>query len=506
MGKHQTSSYTQILKSSAIVGGAQAIEILIRMIRVKVVAMLLGPSGVGLIGIFQSTIEFVQKLSGLGISSSGIRQVAEAQGSGDFDRLGRTVKILMRACLITGIFGWLITLILAQYLSIWTFGNSERAWAFSILGSVVLINIFFEGQKALLQGTRRIKDLAQVMVFSAAVGTIISVILYAWLGEAGILIALPAVAAINLAFSWWFAHRVALPKVVMNLRETIKEAYPMIALGLAFMWAGILTAGVAFMTRSLIIRGLGIDAAGIYQAAWGISGLFAGFILNAMGKDFYPRLTAVADKNDRVNQFVNEQIEVGVLIALPGLLATLAFSPWVIQIFYTAKFMQASEMLPWFVLGVFGRIISWPMGFIQMAKGASVTFAITETVSNLLHLLFVWLGLRYIGLLGVAFAFAVLYIFYSALMYCVAIRLSGFRWSRTVILLIGFSVLFIGLEFGILHLLQGVPAAIVSLILVAGSGIYSLRQLTVRLGPEHRISKLVATIPGVKLIFKTKKF
>ena len=54
------------------------------------------------------------------------------------------------------------------------------------------------------------------------------------------------------------------------------------------MWGGVLVAGVAFATRGLIIRKYGIDAGGIYQAAWGISGMFAGFILGAMGQDSIP--------------------------------------------------------------------------------------------------------------------------------------------------------------------------------------------------------------------------
>ncbi len=158
--------------------------------------------------------------------------------------------------------------------------------------------------------------------------------------------------------------------------------------------------------------------------------MFAGFILNAMGQDFYPRLTSVASDNTSVNLLVNEQTEVGILLALPGLLTTLAFSPLVIQIFYTEKFIAAAEMLPWFVLGIFGRVISWPLGFIQMAKGASRIFAGTETASHALHLLFIWIGLKYFGILGMGVAFATLSACHAALSFGIAVRLSGFRWSR----------------------------------------------------------------------------
>lgn len=502
MDKSHGPSYSRILKSSAIVGGAQGIELLIRMVRTKVIAMLLGPSGVGLIGIYQSLIELAGKLSGLGIRSSAVRQVAEADGSGDHQRLGLTVGALRYACWATGFFGWLLTLVLAKPLSVWMFGNTERAVPVALLGAVLLLENVSGGQTALLQGVRRIEDLARVMIYAAAGGTAVSIGLYGLLGERGIVPALLISAVMNLGFSWYLSRRVPVAAVTFTKREVLKEVRPLITLGLAFMWSGLLTAGVAFLTRGLIVRDLGIDAGGIYQAAWGISGLFAGFILSAMGQDFYPRLTAVAGHNDQVNRLVNEQTEVGILLALPGLLATLAFSPLVIQVFYTGKFLAASGMLPWFVLGVVGRVISWPIGFILLAKGSSKAFAASETLFNCMHLLFIWLGLQYFGIVGVSMAFAAAYACYCLIVLGIAVRLSGFRWSGPAIKLICYSASYIGLEFVILKMLAGTPAIVASLVLVSVSGIYCLHQLVFRIGPDHRISRLVVSVPGVGRYFQ----
>lgn len=495
--KSTKTSYSDILKSSAIVGGAQGIDIVIRALRVKIIAILLGPSGVGLIGLFQSTIDFVGNFTRIGIGSSAVRHIAEAKISHDIERLGRAAKTLSRASIITAILGWTVALVLAKPLSVWTFGSSERAFAFGILGLAIFFTTYYENQIALLQGVRRIKDIALVMVLSSLLGSIISISLYGWKGEAGIIIALPAAAAINYALSYRYAKKLKIPKVTMSWRETGKEAIPILKLGLAFMWSGMLHAGIAFMIKSMIIRNFSIDASGIYQAAWGISGLFAGFILKAMGKDFYPRLSAVAKQDDMVNKLVNEQIEVGILIALPGLLATLAFSEWAIQIFYTAKFFQASELLTWFVMGIFGRVVSWPMGFIQLAKGESLSFTLTETIGSVMHLVLVWLGMHYFGLEGVAVAFVVLYIFYIVLIYCVVKRLSSFKWTRSVVFLCAFSVFFIALEFSMKKVLSGYPLIFASLVIVLSSGVFCLKQLLNRLEPEHKIVKSFRKIPVV---------
>ncbi len=160
MGK-KASSYGQILKSSSIIGGANGVNYLIGMVRTKLVAILLGPAGVGLVGLYESAIGLVGMLSGLGIRSSGVREVAEAHGSGDPVRVAKTIKTLRRACWVTGLVGWLLTGALAYPLSVWTFGSGERAWATAILGVTLLLGAISGGQSALLQGVRRIGDLAR---------------------------------------------------------------------------------------------------------------------------------------------------------------------------------------------------------------------------------------------------------------------------------------------------------------------------------------------------------
>src|ERR1700757_2427043 len=89
-------SYGQILKSSALVGGSSAMNIAIGIVRTKAVAMLLGPAGFGLFGLYGSIANLAQSIAGLGINSSGVREIAEAVGSEDVERIARTTAVLRR--------------------------------------------------------------------------------------------------------------------------------------------------------------------------------------------------------------------------------------------------------------------------------------------------------------------------------------------------------------------------------------------------------------------------
>ena len=465
------------------------------MARTKFVAVLLGPTGVGLVGLFESTVGVLGTIAGMGIAQSAVRQVAKAAGTDDQELIGRTVRVLRRVCWFTGLLGALLTAALAWPLSVWAFGNRGQAWPIAILGTTLLLSSISGGQMALIQGIRRIGDIARIQILSVIVGTIISVGLYTWLRERGIVPVLIISSVINLGFSWWFARRVAVPAAGVSWRETFTEARGFITLGLAFMWSGLVAAGVALATRAMILRGFGMEATGLYQAAWGISGVFAGFILGAMGTDFYPRLTAVAHDNAQVNQMVNEQTEVGVLMALPGLLATLVFSPWIIHILYSAKFTESAHLLPWFVLGVFGRVVSWPMGYILLAKGEARWFAITETLSALLHLTLIWLGLRYFGIVGGAAAFAILYGCFTFGIFGVAARLSHFRWSKLVAHLLLASSFVVTATFLLMKFAPELPATVLGGFITLASGFFCIRQVCRRLGQHHRVSQIILRLP-----------
>src|ERR1700693_3051565 len=76
-------SYGQILKSSALVGGSSAVNIVLGIIRTKAMAILLGPAGFGLFGLYGSIANLPQSVAGMGINSSGVRQIAEAIASDD---------------------------------------------------------------------------------------------------------------------------------------------------------------------------------------------------------------------------------------------------------------------------------------------------------------------------------------------------------------------------------------------------------------------------------------
>jgi PST family polysaccharide transporter len=494
--KPEQQSYSKILSATSLIGGAEGARLLIGIVQTKFVAILLGPVGVGLAGTFGSLLGLVSRISGLGIAGSGVREVAEASASGDEQKIGRTVLTVRRVSWLTGLAGSVALALLARPLSRLTFGSEDHAWALMLLAWVVLIRAIQSAQMAVLQGRRRIGDLARLKIVGGAGGAVIAIALYAWLRLDGIVPAIIVLAIFNLVLASWYARRLAIEPVVMSWRETLSDAGGLVGLGLALMWTGFLIALVAYATRVLIVREFDLEAAGLYQSSFRLSGMFVGFILGAMATDYFPRLTEKSNDDGAMSRLVNEQTEIGLLLALPGLLATVALAPWIIRVFYTAEFAGAAELLQWFVLGCLGRVISWPMGFVLLAKGESRWFALTESMAAALHLVLIWVGLKSVGIEGVAMAFVALYVVYTLLMLVVTRYLIGFAWSPTTLRLLAFAIPSVGAGFLAPVLLRDAAATVAGLAATLIVGVLCLRGLVQRVGPEHRISKAVRLIPG----------
>lgn len=495
---HSKQSYSQILKSSSIIGGAQGVNMLIGIVRVKFVAVLIGPIGIGIVGTYKATIQFIQTLCGLGLQSSAVRDVAQAFGSGDDEQAAKTIVALRRMCWLTGGVGPLGVALCSKQLSQITFGNADHAMEISLVGLTILFANLKGGQTALLQGVRRIGDLARLNILGVTVGSMVSVGLYYFYGLGGIVPAIVSLSAIELVASWWFARRVPIAEVQQSWKESFRQAGGMVRLGLAFMWSGFLVAGVAYLTRVLITQEIDLVAVGLFSAAYALSGMVVNFVLGAMGADYYPSLTAVNKDRAKMRDLVNQQTEIGILLAFPALLGTLAMAPWLIRIFYSGDFAQASDLLQWFAIGCVGRVISWPMGFVILAKGASRLFAVTETITNVVHIVLVWIGLKWFGLEGCAIAFATLYILYILFMLGVTRVLIDLRWSREVLTLVVGGVIVGGVVLLISRMLPLWSATLLGLLISIALAVYCLRELIKRIGSQHRLSRWFARATAFK--------
>lgn len=399
------TSRKQIIKATGIVGGAQVFSILIGIIRTKVIAILLGPSGVGLIGILQATTELVRNGTGFGINFSGVKDIAEANASKDDQQISETITILRRWALATGILGMLITIVLCVPLSNYSFGNNDYALSIALISVTLLITSIAGGQLALLQGLRRMGQMAKATLWGAVLGTVFTLPLYWWLGVDGIVPGMVLTALGGVFVSWWYARKIKIAAPNLSIKETFKGGLSMARLGFFIVVTGFVATATMYATRAYIIKKLDIDAVGYFQASWMIGNLYLGIVLNAMLADFFPRLSEINADNKASNKLINEQMEIALLVGCPLIVSLIAFAQVAITILYSSKFSEAIPLLQWQMLGAFFVLIAWPLGVMFLAKSKGFFNILTDGVWSLAYLLFIYIGWDYFGfiVLGIAY-------------------------------------------------------------------------------------------------------
>lgn len=464
-------------------------NILIGIIRSKVVAMLLGASGMGVLGLFTTTIAMVQSITGLGLPSSAVREISEANGSGNSSRIASSIKVLRRWVWATGLLGSVATIALAPMLSKWTFGNDEYTWAFIWLSLTLLLNALSSGQTSLLQGMRRLKDMAKSSMLGSLVGLITSIPLYYYFGIKGIVPALIVTAITALMLSSYFARKVVVAPVTQSWGESYRGGLSMAKLGIAMMFSGFMVTLVSYATNLFISRTGGVSDVGLYRAAWTISGQYVGLIFTAMATDFFPRLAGLNNDGKAQNQAVNQQAEIALLILGPMLVSLIGFAPLIIRILYTPEFLPIKVMICWNMIGIPFKAASWVLGFLVIARGNSKLYMLSETAANIIMLLFNILGYMWGGLAGLGFSFFASYLIYLVIMIAIASRSYSFRFSKQLIRIFILQLVLVSAAFAATLIASTLAVYAIILILLVLAAAYSFVELNKRLNIKEIIQK-----------------
>ncbi len=430
MGEQQ-SSYRQILKGTSIFGGVQFFNIIISIIRSKFVAILLGPIGIGVSGLLTSTIGLISGLTNFGLGTSGVKDIATANNTGNETRISRVIVVLQRLIWITGVFGTLITLLLSSWLSKITFGNYDYTIAINWISITVLLNQLTNGQVVILQGLRKLQFLAKANLYGSLLGLIVTIPIYYKFGLDGIVPGIIITSVLSLLLSWYFVNKLNINVVKVTRIRTFAEGKNMLIMGFVISLSGLITLIGSYIIRIFLNHYGGVAQVGLYTAGFAIINTYAGLILNAMGTDYYPRLSAVVQDTETCNNTINQQAEVAILLLGPVLIIFQLFVKWLVILLYSDKFISINDMLYWAALGMFFRAASWSISFVFVAKGDARLFIGVEILINVIMLIVNFIGYYFWGLSGLGIAFLITYVIYLFQVFYISRKRYMFVFSRS---------------------------------------------------------------------------
>jgi O-antigen/teichoic acid export membrane protein len=431
MAKENDEQYSHVLKFTGLFGGVQGLNVVIGLVRNKFVALLLGPGGMGLVSLFNTTVQLISQATHLGISFSAVRHISEYYDADNTEKVAHYVKVVRGWCLLTALVGMLVCVVLGPFLSSATFSWGDHTLHFVLLAPAIGMIAITGGETAILKGQRKLGALALVQIVAALASLVISIPIYYFFWQAGIVPVIVLMAFVTMCATLWFSLRL-FPLQFGGTYGILGEGMEMVRLGVAYTLAAVIGTASEMLIRSYLNVVGDLDVLGLYNAGYMLTITYAGMVFSAMETDYYPRLSAVQHDIRATNETVNRQMEVSLLLVSPMLAALIIALPVVVPLLFSQEFLPVVGMAQVAALAMYMKVLTLPVAYITLARGYSLSYLFLETSYFVAFVILIFFGYRYWGLFGTGVAITLAHVFEFLLVNAYAYKKYGYRSSATV--------------------------------------------------------------------------
>lgn len=423
---------SRIARILAVFSGVKVVIIVCSLIRNKFIAMLLGPTGIGLVGLYNNLMDLIAQTSRLSMDQSAQRDLSQSS----LANTDVTITVVRRWALWLGIGGTVLTCALSPFLSIISFDGDISHWpTFCLLSVLPFCYTFFCCVNAENQGLRRFRTVA----LSTLLGNVIS-----------LLVAIPVIYFLRLnSIAWVITIYAVIMAVVTyffrpHINKVIMSGHEIISRGKSFIKTGAqitLAMAVTYASNSLFTLFINwyssTGTLGIYQAGFQIMNSYVGIIFAVLWMEYYPRLSANAHSSRRLSLFASHQARLILSILTPMLCLLIMFCGLAVRLIYSTEFLAITPYIALACVGVVFKTNSYCMAYVILARGDGRTYMFTEISSCIFGLTANTLGFVLGGFVGLGIAYIVWYGFYTLLVTFICHRRYGVKYTGGTWLLTG---------------------------------------------------------------------
>lgn len=444
--KETSSSYSHILKYTSIFGGVQGLVILIGMVRNKLIALLLGPQGMGLMALFNSTVRLISDTTGLGLGVSAVRELSRLYDEEHHEELKSRIELIRSWSVITACLGFVLCVVLSPLINHYSFSWGNHTLHFMLLAPIIALTALSAGELSILKATRKLRRLAEISIYGVLCALVTSVPLYYIFGESAIVPSLIIIALSQFIITITYSFHYYPYRIHFN-SATFSEAKLMLRLGISFLGAGIMGSGSDFIVRSFLNYEGSLDDVGLYNAGYMITMTYAGVIFSAMETDYFPRLSSVGNNVEERNLLVNRQLEVSLLLISPLLILLMSTLPIALPLLYSDAFLDVLPMVKVAIFAMFMRSLELPVSYIALSRGDSKVFFLLEMTYYLLFITMFWLGYKNAYLFGIGLGLVVTGLLFNLILYAFAYQKYSFCISKRMLLYLAIQLFLAGLVY-----------------------------------------------------------
>ncbi len=407
-----------LLKAIFKTGSGSVASLGLGMIAVKIMAVILGPSGVGLFSLLRQTQQTALTVAVLNGQMAVVQGVASREGRARDEYLSTVLWIQV----VIGATVSFVLLVFAPQITRWVISQTDPKTVEMIrwLSLTIILGVIHTYLTSLLNGYRAIGRVALVQVSNFGMMALLA-FPAAWLMKAGYPIAftwlLTASTFTAAGLSFWFALRsgwLAWLREGMRRNFSRPAAQHFFYLAGTMLITGFIGAGVPLAVRALVAHQFGLHGAGIFDVAWTLSMAYVTLILTSFSTYYLPTLSQTVDPGARVD-LIRRVLRLAMLLMVPLVVTVITLKPLVVKLLYSGEFLPALQIMRWMLIGDYFKVVSWVFSFTMIAYADMKTFFWTEVLWGGLTLgcaLLVLQGLN--SLQGIGVNFLALYVAYLA--------------------------------------------------------------------------------------------
>jgi PST family polysaccharide transporter len=405
---------TDLVKVSFLNAVATLVRMLTGFVSVKVVAAVIGPSGIALLGQLNNFSSILLSISNGGINAGVTKYVSEYADSGEeynfFLGTGFWITTVLSAIIsIVLIFG-------AGYFSVQILHDIKYKAVFYIFGGTILFYALNALLIAVINGFKEYKNYVIANIMGSFVGLIFSVILALNFGVYGALIAAITFQSVVffltlgiIAKSPWFNWRAFIGKFRKSTAVKLGH-FTIMALASAIT----IPAG-QLIVRNFITKYRNIAEAGLWEGVNRISGMYLMVVTASLSVYYLPKLAQLKTRNE-----LRQEIFGVYKLVLPFLLlatgAIYISRMLIIRILFTKEFFGMEDLFAFQLAGDFLKIAGWVLGYLLIAKAMTKVYVVMELFNFVLLVFTSFFLVQWYGPLGATIAYAIVYLVYIVIL------------------------------------------------------------------------------------------
>ncbi len=382
-------------------------------VSMKVVAVIVGPLGIALVGQFNNFTSIIMTLALGGISSGVIKYTSEYKDNQE--ELSKVWHTITWVSIVLSVPVIIILLVLHNWLAEEFLHDAKYSsilvvFAFSLgfyVANSLLLNI--------LNGLHQIKRFNLLNTLNSILGLLVTIWLVHQYKVYGALLAIVTSQSITFFIIVFFVRKQVWFKLSNFLGKFDKFYFKKL---LSFT-AMSLTSMCVIPTSQMFVRGYladhtSWDVAGCWQGMQKISDAYLMIVYTALGTYFLPKLANLQDK-----ELIRKEINNGYKLIMPFVIGSAIIiylmRDFIIHLLFSKSFGAMRSMFAWQLVGDCFKIASWILAYLMLARAKTKLFMITEIIFGISFPLLSYLFINLAGVNGAVMAFAFNYMVYFIL-------------------------------------------------------------------------------------------